>query len=57
MLSLIIDYAIPQVAETSLTIDVPDIDGPFGTKVITTTESINANNGEHLGFSMGLNLE
>ncbi len=56
-IALIIDYAIPQVAETSLTIDVPDIDGPFGTKVITTTESINANNGEHLGFSMGLNLE
>jgi hypothetical protein len=53
----LIGFAIPQVAESFMVIDVPDIEGPVGTKVITTTEGIEANNGKHLGFSMGMNLE
>lgn len=54
---LLLEYAIPRVAESYMNISVPDIAGPNGTNVITTTESIEANNGAHLGFSMGLNLE
>lgn len=57
MVNQLLGFAIPQVADSFLVIDVPDIPGPLGTRVITTTEGIEANNGAHLGFSMGLNLQ
>lgn len=56
-INLVIQYAIPMVAESNLVIDVPDIPGPLGSTVITSTENIQANGGQHLGFSMGFNLQ
>ena len=50
-----IGWAIPQIAQTELEIDIPDIEGEgydFSTSV--TTQEFNTDGG-HLNFSMGLN--
>ena len=52
---LMIMWGIPQVADTHLTIDIPDVDNPdysFTTEVTTKDFSTE---GGHLSFSMGIN--